>query len=49
MENANKDREEERNLPRDLPWGRLNTYIFLNSMRFLFIVKDFQRKDLLIG
>jgi hypothetical protein len=49
MENANKDREEERNFPGDLPWGMLNTNIFLNSMRFLFIMKYFQRKDLLIG
>lgn len=49
MENANKDHEEERNLPRDLPWGGLNLDLSLNSMRFLSIMEDFWRKYLLIG
>jgi len=41
MGDANMDRAEERNLPRDLPQGRPTLDLFLNSIRFLSMMEDF--------
>jgi hypothetical protein len=45
MDNANKNHEEEKNLPRDSPRGGPN--LFLNLMRFRSMMRDFLRKDFL--
>ena len=45
MDNANKNHEEKKNLPRDSPRGGPN--LFLNLMRFRSMMRDFLRKDLL--
>lgn len=40
---ANRDHEEKRNLHRDLPRGKPNSDLFLNSMKILPMMKDFQK------